>query len=347
MIMDSLISIFLTNYNNSNIISKAIHSVLNQSYTNWELIIIDDKSTDNSIKVINNLIKNNTKIKLFQNKMNYGTYYSLNECLKKAKGDYFVKIDSDDFYHKDKLKEQLEFCIKNKLELCTCNVFRILGKRQVKENNDSSLFFSRKIFETFGYFDNFRFGCDSEYIQRIKKFKQKIFNLNKNLDFKYSIRHSLTNSNETGLKSSIGKKIRINYMSNSKKYNSKYINHPLFIRKKYMSHYFHRTPLEIELKGNYKILNQNDNEKIITLEIIDDIVLGRVIYKIQKNKQYKLYNPKQFKLNIKQLHSNKYILKTFNNTEIIEFCSSSNYISVEFIFNNGVVEYTPLLIEQL
>lgn len=345
MIMDSFISIFLTNYNNSNIISKTIHSVLNQSYTNWELIIIDDKSTDNSIKVINNLIKNNTKIKFYKNKMNYGTYYSLNECLKNAKGDYFVKIDSDDFYHKDKLKAQLEFCIKNKLELCTCNVIRIIGNRFVKENNDSSLFFSRKIFEEFGYFDNFRFGCDSEYIQRIKKFKQKIFNLNKNLDFKYCTQNSLTNSRETGLKSSIGKKIRINYMSNSKKYNSKYINHPLFIRKKYMSHYFHRTPLEIELKGNFKVLNQKNDEKIITIEIIDDLVLGRVIYRIQKHKQYKLFNPKKFKLNIKQISSKKYILKTFNDKEIIHFSSHFNYISIEFMFNNGVIDYSPLLIE--
>ena len=98
--------------------------------------------------------------------MNYGTYYSLNEGLKMSKGEFITKLDSDDVYHIDKLKNQIEFCTKNQIEACTCNIVRgyyINFNKIIYKNEaiDSSIIFSRNIFNTLGYFDNARFDSDS------------------------------------------------------------------------------------------------------------------------------------------------------------------------------------------
>ena len=124
--MDNLnepkVSILITTYNSELYIDRAIESVINQTYTNWEIIIIDDNSTDDTIKLLKKHVNMNTnKIKIIYNNMNYGTYYSLNEALKISKGDFITKLDSDDVYHLDKLKNQIEFCFKNQIEACTCN----------------------------------------------------------------------------------------------------------------------------------------------------------------------------------------------------------------------------------
>ena len=97
----------MPNYNCEQYISYAIRSVLEQSYTNFELIIIDDCSTDNSRDVIDSYQDPRVKKVYFQE--NECMYYAYNYAISIAKGEYFAIIDSDDYWSVDKLKKQLDY----------------------------------------------------------------------------------------------------------------------------------------------------------------------------------------------------------------------------------------------
>ena len=104
---EPLVSIIIPLYNAQRYIKETIKSVLNQSYTNWELIIIDDCSTDNSIKVVNTF--KNKKIKLIRSEINFGgPARPRNIGLDNANGDYIAFLDSDDVWLYDKLEKQVE-----------------------------------------------------------------------------------------------------------------------------------------------------------------------------------------------------------------------------------------------
>lgn len=105
--MDELVSIIMPSYNTSKYISDSILSVQSQTYTNWELIIVDDFSTDDSIKVIKSF--NEPRIRLLQNKKNSGAAISRNYALREAKGKWIAFLDSDDTWAPEKLEKQIRF----------------------------------------------------------------------------------------------------------------------------------------------------------------------------------------------------------------------------------------------
>ncbi|MBW2978211.1 glycosyltransferase [Candidatus Woesearchaeota archaeon] len=98
-----LFSVIMPNYNNAEYIKEAIESVLGQSYKNWELIIVDDASTDSSLKVIKSFLKNK-KIKLIRNKKNKGVAYSAKKAVENSSGEIIGTLDSDDVLHEDALR---------------------------------------------------------------------------------------------------------------------------------------------------------------------------------------------------------------------------------------------------
>lgn len=102
------VSIILTNYNYSNYIGDAILSVINQEFQSWELIIVDDNSTDDSRKVINkfyDLLPE--KISVIFNNVNLGVSSCRNLGIKKSEGEFIAFLDADDNWNKDKLKTQI------------------------------------------------------------------------------------------------------------------------------------------------------------------------------------------------------------------------------------------------
>lgn len=111
-----LVSIIVPNYNKEKYIEKCIDSVLKQSYTNYELIIVDDGSTDNSIDIINRY--NSNKIKLIKLSKNTGIANARNKGIKCANGRMICFLDSDDYWNKDKLKIQVNYMIQNKISFC-------------------------------------------------------------------------------------------------------------------------------------------------------------------------------------------------------------------------------------
>lgn len=109
---NNLISIILPVYNAQKTLKRAINSILNQTYINWELILIDDGSTDNSVSIIKNL--NDKRVKKNFLKKNKGLVYCLNLGISISKGDYIARMDADDISLPERLLCQLQFLKNNK-----------------------------------------------------------------------------------------------------------------------------------------------------------------------------------------------------------------------------------------
>lgn len=105
--MDELVSIIMPSYNTATYISDSIKSIQAQTYTNWELLIVDDCSTDESPDVIRSF--NDPRIILLQNEKNSGAAISRNYALREAKGKWIAFLDSDDTWAPEKLEKQIKF----------------------------------------------------------------------------------------------------------------------------------------------------------------------------------------------------------------------------------------------
>jgi len=124
-----LVSVVVPNYNYGHFLSECIESVISQTYKNWELIVVDDNSTDNSMDVVQSYINKypNLDIKLIHNKKGpSGTPTPINIGIKNMKGEYFAWLSSDDIFMSEKLEEQVEFLNLNKdVALVYCSYFKI------------------------------------------------------------------------------------------------------------------------------------------------------------------------------------------------------------------------------
>jgi len=100
-----LISIITPFKNSSQFLNDCLESIINQSYLNWELIIIDDYSNDNSFQLVHSISLKDKRIKLFKNEGEKGIINCLRQALNKCSGEYITRMDSDDVMDKDKLKE--------------------------------------------------------------------------------------------------------------------------------------------------------------------------------------------------------------------------------------------------
>lgn len=117
---DGLVSIITPSYNTGRFISATIESVLNQTYSNWEMIIVDDCSTDDTDEIIKNYT--DYRIRYFKKSKNTGAADSRNIALKEAKGEWIAFLDSDDLWKPDKLRKQIEFMKRNHYKFsCTYN----------------------------------------------------------------------------------------------------------------------------------------------------------------------------------------------------------------------------------
>ena len=111
--MNNLVSIITPSYNSSKFIEECVSSVLSQTYTNWELLIVDDCSKDNSRDIISELADKDERIKSIFLKKNIGAASARNIAIKKAKGKYIAFLDSDDLWESVKLEKQLLFMNEN------------------------------------------------------------------------------------------------------------------------------------------------------------------------------------------------------------------------------------------
>lgn len=108
---DEKVSIIMPSYNTARYIRESIESVLNQTYTNWELIIVDDCSSDNTDEIVAKFTDG--RIKYFKNEKNSGAAVSRNKALQEAKGKWIAFLDSDDLWMPEKVEKQIKFMTDN------------------------------------------------------------------------------------------------------------------------------------------------------------------------------------------------------------------------------------------
>lgn len=128
-----LISIIMPAYNSEKFITQAILSVVQQTYPEWELLVIDDCSTDDTVGCVTAMAHQYSKIKLFCNEVNKGVATSRNIGVQKALGDWIAFLDSDDLWEPHKLEKQLSFLQEKAADLIfTGSAF--IGERGVCQN---------------------------------------------------------------------------------------------------------------------------------------------------------------------------------------------------------------------
>ena len=122
--MADLVSIIMPSFNTSRYIAESIESVQAQSYMNWELIIVDDCSPDNTDEVVRPYLKDG-RVRYLKNEKNSGAAVSRNRALREAKGKWIAFLDSDDLWMPDKLEKQIRFMEKNEYHFSYTNYAEI------------------------------------------------------------------------------------------------------------------------------------------------------------------------------------------------------------------------------
>lgn len=113
--MNPLVSIITATYNSEKFIAQTIQAIQQQTYTNWELLITDDCSQDNTISIIKEYQKSDNRIFLFRLEKNAGAGIARNNSIQKAKGRFIAFCDSDDIWLSNKLEKQVDFMLTNNL----------------------------------------------------------------------------------------------------------------------------------------------------------------------------------------------------------------------------------------
>ena len=123
---EPLISVLMGIYNCADTLEEAVQCIINQTYTNWELIMCDDCSSDQTLEVAKQLAKKDKRIVVIRNKKNLTLAPTLNHCLKIAKGKYIARMDGDDLCAVDRFEKELNFLEEHPeyaLVSCQMNLF--------------------------------------------------------------------------------------------------------------------------------------------------------------------------------------------------------------------------------
>ena len=183
-----LVSIIMNCHNGERYLEESINSILKQTYKDWELIFWDNKSTDNSKKIISKF--RSKKIKYFYSSSFHSLYKSRNLAIRKAKGKYITFLDTDDLWKKNKIKFSLNYLIKNKLKICYSNHYLYFQKTK---KSKKAINYNFKVNSQF-LLDNYNMGILTVILEK-SFFKKKLFETKYQIigDFDYFIKMSLTN----------------------------------------------------------------------------------------------------------------------------------------------------------
>lgn len=180
-----LISIMMPAYNAENTIAKALKSLLNQTYMNWECIIVDDGSTDSTVKIVSSF--NDSRINLISLEKNMGRGYARQVALDNSSGEYIAMLDADDWYYSNKLKSQIDIFNKYpEVSVVSCGMAvtdlngDIVGIRSIGDGSvkffdkpttvpvpHAPTMYKKDIAENVKYDANFKLAQDVDFLRRI------------------------------------------------------------------------------------------------------------------------------------------------------------------------------------
>lgn len=196
------ISVLMSVYNDEKRVSKSIESILNQTFQDFEFLILDDCSTDNTYEICNYYAKKNQKIKLMKNHQNLGLTKSLNLLISESNYELIARQDSDDESFKQRLEIQLKIMEKHNLDACTtlATIDEVKGTRPflshlfpkkliIKYKNPfihGSLLIKKRVLENVGMYDEkFKFAQDYKLMfdlirlnHKLKIINQPLYKLN-------------------------------------------------------------------------------------------------------------------------------------------------------------------------
>ena len=169
---DILFSVIIPTYNRANMIGKAIDSVLAQTYTNWELIIVDDGSTDNTKDVVQSY--NDSRIKYFYQE-NKGRSVARNYGIELSKGDYISFLDDDDYYLENFLEEFFLVISKKRypIGIFMCDQFERTFSGEIIDMLKKNKYFDNPVKFVLKYANNFQPICTSRQILQKEKFDDR------------------------------------------------------------------------------------------------------------------------------------------------------------------------------
>lgn len=211
MIKKPLVSVIIPTYNREKNLEIAINSVIYQTYNNYEIIVVDDNSLDNTEYLVKKIInKNLNKVKIIyiKNKTNMGNAETRNIGIKIASGLYITFLDDDDMYLPLKIEEQVNALIKSGKKHCFVGMIWIEDGKVIKTSNNSNNsknaletgngvfgMFHTDIFKEIGCFDkNFPANVDGDFIFRVnKKYSPAI--INKDLYIHYYHNENISSNN--------------------------------------------------------------------------------------------------------------------------------------------------------
>lgn len=206
------VTVIMPVYNAENVIITSLESILNQSWSNIEVVVVDDCSTDSTTTIIDEYVRKDKRVKLISAQKNQGTYVSRNLALQIANGDFVTCQDADDWAHPQKIEVQANHLLRNLGVIANTSeavrtsedlIFARKGKvgRFIGSNFSSLMFRRKEILSAVGYWDSVRFGADGEFIRRIRKCfgKYSVININTGvLSFSRVSQNSLTESGPYG-----------------------------------------------------------------------------------------------------------------------------------------------------
>jgi hypothetical protein len=169
------VSVILTAFNAEATIGFAIQSIINQSHANLELIVVDDKSSDRTVKIVESWAERDTRITLVQNSTNVGPYVSRNVAISHSKGSFVAIQDADDVSHEERLKTQLD-CFQNETKAVLGKHIRVDKDGVIGLENDGSilghgpvtLMFRYEVLAEVGLFAEVRTRGDKEFESRLE-----------------------------------------------------------------------------------------------------------------------------------------------------------------------------------
>ncbi len=205
-----LITIIMTAYNTSHRTSIAIESILKQTYQNLELIIVDDESTDDTQKIIQEWERKDKRVKLIHLAQNVGTYVAKNIALLQAKGEFITCHDSDDWSHPLKIERQARPLIRySRLVATMSSLIRVDDNGEfyarsvhplIRQNPSSLMFRKDIVLKKVGIWDSERTGADSEFVARLKLVlgRKNVKRIKEPLSFASHRADSLMTASDTG-----------------------------------------------------------------------------------------------------------------------------------------------------
>lgn len=168
------LSIIMTAYNSEKLIKRAVTSVLNQTFSDLELLIVNDGSQDNTLAVVRSI--EDSRIRLFDNPINSGTYFSRNVGMLHSKGEFIAFVDSDDLVSPNRFRRILDFMEKNTTVVGVETYYlRFFEKTKTLcfdkcKRGVGVVVIRRQVMNELGYFLPVRASGDMEYADRVKTF---------------------------------------------------------------------------------------------------------------------------------------------------------------------------------